>query len=141
MPFLIQISAISCVRGVYHTVAFFAKGGPAFEKVVLSLDLLTVLANLGLSIAVGVAEHQAARTWKDYNEDTTNTGSITAGLNAVAGIAYFTAFFFKSNPDISAAGAAVMIGTMAGATVLQGIVFKLQYDVQTRPALTSPPAF
>lgn len=112
-----------------------------FEKVVLSLDLLTVLANLGLSIAVGVAEHQAAQTWKDYNEDATNTAFITAGLNAVAGIGYFTAFFFKSNPDISAGGAAVMIGTMGGVTVLQGIVFKLQYDAQTRPALTSPPAF
>lgn len=123
-------------------VAFFAKGGPVFEKVVLSLDLLSVLANFGLSIATGVAEHDAGTKWKDYDEDTTNTGFVTAGLNALAGIAYFTAFFFKStNPDISAGGAAVMVGTMGGFAVLEGLAFKLQYDALKRPVLTSPPAF
>lgn len=126
---------------MYHTIAFFTKGGPVFEKVVLSLDLLTVFANLGLSVAVGIAEHEAGDKWKDYDEAATNNGFITSGLNALAGIAYFTAFFFKTNPDISAVGAAVMVGTMGGAAVLEGIVFKLQYDAQKKPILTSPPAF
>ncbi|KAG9758073.1 hypothetical protein KCU73_g4084, partial [Aureobasidium melanogenum] len=135
------VSAISCVRGVYHTIAFFAKGGETADKVVLALDLLTVLANMGLSIAIGVAEHQVGDKWEDYEEDATNTGFITTGLNALAGIGYFTAFFFKTNPDISAGGAAVMIGTMAGAAALEGIVFKLQYDAQKKPGFTSPPPF
>ncbi|KAH0372867.1 hypothetical protein KCU65_g919, partial [Aureobasidium melanogenum] len=135
------ISAITCVRGIYHTVAFFAKGGETADRVVLALDLLTVLANMGLSIATGVAEHQAGHSWKDYEEDATNTSFVTTGLNTLAGIGYFTAFFFKTNPDISAGGAAVMIGTMGGAAALQGIVLKLQYDAKKRPVITSPSPF
>jgi hypothetical protein len=47
-------------------------------------------------------------------------------LNAVLGIAYFTAFMFKTtNPDISAIGAYVMVGAMAGTAVLEGAQFKL----------------
>ncbi|RBR22926.1 uncharacterized protein FIESC28_04224 [Fusarium coffeatum] len=135
------ISGISCFRGVYHTVAFFIPSKAAFEKVVLVFDLLTVLANLGLSIAVGIEEAKAGSSWKDYDEGANATGFITSGLNALAGIAYFTAFFFKQNPEISAVGAAVMTGTMAGGAVLQGIVFKLQYDSTKRAALNSPPPF
>lgn len=99
-----------------------------------------MLATFGLSLAVGIAEHEAAATWDDYEEDDTNSAIVTASLNALAGIGYFTAFMFKTNnPDISAGGAAVMIGTMGGATVLEGIMFKLQYDALRRPRLVSGP--
>ncbi|KAF7502179.1 hypothetical protein GJ744_006768 [Endocarpon pusillum] len=136
------ISGISLFRGAYHVLSFFVKGRGSFEKVVLGLDLLTILANLGLSIAVGIAEHKAGGTWKDYDEDATNTSFITSGLNALAGIAYFAAFAFKtSQPEISAVGACVMIGTMAGAAALEGTVLKIQYDALKRPTLVSPPAF
>jgi len=129
-------------RGTYHIIAFFSKGGAVKEKVVLGLDLLTVLANFGLSIAIAVAEHKASDTWKDYDEDATNTGIISAGLNAVAGISYVTAFLLKeANPPISAVGAAIMIGTMGGAAVLQGAVFKMQYDELRSPRLASGPSF
>ncbi|EMT74676.1 hypothetical protein FOC4_h10017051, partial [Fusarium odoratissimum] len=71
------IGAISCFRGVYHTFAFFVKGKGSVEKVTLVLDLLTVLANLGLSVAVGVEETKAANSWKDYDKEATETGFIT----------------------------------------------------------------
>ncbi|KAF5266182.1 hypothetical protein FOXYS1_2984 [Fusarium oxysporum] len=71
------ISAISCFRGVYHTFAFFVKGKGSAKKVVLVLDLLTVFANLGLSVAVGVAETKAADSRKDYDKEATETGFIT----------------------------------------------------------------
>ncbi|TXC08244.1 hypothetical protein FocTR4_00004234 [Fusarium oxysporum f. sp. cubense] len=135
------ISAISCFRGVYHTFAFFVKGKGSVEKVTLVLDLLTVLANLGLSVAVGVEETKAANSWKDYDKEATETGFITSGLNTLAGVAYFTAFFFKTNPEISAASAAVMVGTVAAGAALEGMVFKLQYDKSRRVALPSPPPF
>ncbi|KAL1876851.1 hypothetical protein VTK73DRAFT_9153 [Phialemonium thermophilum] len=134
------ISGIAFTRGAYHTLAYFSKSKGKLEKVILGLDLLTVLATFGLSLAVGIAEHEAAATWDDYEEDDTNTGMITAGLNALAGIGYFTAFMFKAtNPDISAGGAAVMIGTMGGTAALEGIMFKLQYDALRRPRLVSGP--
>ncbi|KAH7226942.1 hypothetical protein BKA60DRAFT_535780 [Fusarium oxysporum] len=71
------ISAVSCFRGVYHTFAFFVKGKGSGEKVVLVLDLLTVFANLGLSVAVGVKETKAADSRKDYDKEATETGFIT----------------------------------------------------------------
>jgi hypothetical protein len=99
------------------------------EIPILVLDLLTVLANFGLSIAVGVAEHKAALTWKDYNEGDTNIAITSASLNAVAGVGYFTAFMFKTaNPPVGAVGAAVMIGTMGGALVLKGAIFESKYN-------------
>lgn len=95
-----------------------------------------MLANFGLSVAVGVAEHEAATAWEEYDEDETDTALVAAGLNALSGIAYFTAFAFKStNPDISAGGACVMIGTMAGTAVVDGVVFKVQYDASKRARL------
>ncbi|KAG7418292.1 hypothetical protein Forpe1208_v003738 [Fusarium oxysporum f. sp. rapae] len=135
------ISAISCFRGVYHTFAFFVKGKGSVEKVVLVLDLLTVFANLGLSVAVGVEETKAADSWKDYDKEAKETGFITSGLNTLAGVAYFTAFFFKANPEISSASAAVMVGTVAAGAALEGMVFKLQYDKTKKAALPSPPPF
>ncbi|QKD48668.2 uncharacterized protein FOBCDRAFT_196148 [Fusarium oxysporum Fo47] len=71
------ISAISCFRGVYHTFAFFVKGQGSAKKVVLVLDLLTVFANLGLSVAVGVEETKAADSRKDYDKEATETDFIT----------------------------------------------------------------
>ncbi|KAF5655281.1 hypothetical protein F25303_689 [Fusarium sp. NRRL 25303] len=136
-----EISAISCFRGFYHTFAFFVKGKSSVEKIVLVLDLLTVFANLGLSIAVGVEETKAADSWEDYDKDATETGFITSGLNTLAGVAYFTAFFFKTNPGISSASAAVMVGTVAAGAALEGMVFKLQYDKSRKIALPSPPPF
>ncbi|QGI67640.1 hypothetical protein CEK26_011593 [Fusarium fujikuroi] len=135
------ISAISCFRGFYHTFAFFVKGKSSVEKVVLVLDLLTVFANLGLSIAVGVEETKAADSWEGYDKDATETGFITSGLNTLAGVAYFTAFFFKTNPGISSASAAVMVGTVAAGAALEGMVFKLQYDKSRKIALPSPLPF
>ncbi|EXM13324.1 hypothetical protein FOTG_18224 [Fusarium oxysporum f. sp. vasinfectum 25433] len=73
----LMISAVSCFRGVYHTFAFFVKGKGSGEKVVLVLDLLTVFANLGLSVAVGVEETKAADSRKDYDKEATETGFIT----------------------------------------------------------------
>ncbi|EGU75626.1 hypothetical protein FOXB_13860 [Fusarium oxysporum f. sp. conglutinans Fo5176] len=57
------ISAISCFRGVYHTFTFFVKGKDSAKKVVLVLDLLTVFANLGLSVAVGVEESRDSQSF------------------------------------------------------------------------------
>ncbi|EWZ46289.1 hypothetical protein FOZG_02441 [Fusarium oxysporum Fo47] len=70
-------AAISCFRGVYHTFAFFVKGQGSAKKVVLVLDLLTVFANLGLSVAVGVEETKAADSRKDYDKEATETDFIT----------------------------------------------------------------
>ncbi|KNB01308.1 hypothetical protein FOXG_04576 [Fusarium oxysporum f. sp. lycopersici 4287] len=72
-----MIGAISRFRGVYHTFAFFVKGKGSAKKVVLVLDLLTVFANLGLSVAVGVEETKAADSRKDYDKEATETGFIT----------------------------------------------------------------
>ena len=136
------LGSISFGRGAYHILAFFIPNNPAFEATVHCLDLLTVLANLGLSVAVGIEEHKAAKEWADYEEAATNTGFVTAGINAVAGIAYFIAFMFKTtNPDISAVGACVMVGTMTGTAILEGVQFKMQYDDSKRPALSTAPAF
>jgi hypothetical protein len=52
------ISSISYFRGLYHVLNYFAK---ANEKVTYCLDLVTVLANLGLSIAIGIEEHKATK--------------------------------------------------------------------------------
>jgi hypothetical protein len=38
---------------------------------------LTVFANLGLSVAVGVEETKAADSRKDYDKEATETGFIT----------------------------------------------------------------
>ena len=104
--------------------------------------MITVLANLGLSIAVFVAEKDAASTWNDYDDEVCETSMMTNGLNAVAGIAYFTAFFFKKlNPTVSAAGAAIMVGTVGGSAVLEGFIFKHQYDKARRPRLIQGPPF
>ncbi|EXA33770.1 hypothetical protein FOVG_15070 [Fusarium oxysporum f. sp. pisi HDV247] len=129
-------AAISCFRGVYHTFTFFVKGKGSAKKVVLVLDLLTVFANLGLSVAVGVEETKAADSRKDYNKEATETGFITSGLNTLAGLAYF-----KADPEISSASAGVMVGTVAAGAALEGMVFKLQYDKTKRVALPCPPPF
>ncbi|SCO55468.1 uncharacterized protein FFMR_12624 [Fusarium fujikuroi] len=94
-----------------------------------------------LSIAVGVEETKAADSWEGYDKDATETGFITSGLNTLAGVAYFTAFFFKTNPGISSASAAVMVGTVAAGAALEGMVFKLQYDKSRKIALPSPLPF
>lgn len=108
----------------------------------LCLDLVTTLANLGLNIAIFVAEKDAAATWEDYNEDTSEQTMVANALNTVAGIAYFAAFMFKkSQPHVSAIGSAVMIGTVAGAAVLEGVMFKQQYDEKRRIAITAAPGF
>ncbi|KAK1774877.1 hypothetical protein QBC45DRAFT_489404 [Copromyces sp. CBS 386.78] len=136
------ISGISATRVLYHTVAYFAPEKPLIDDTILCLDLLTVLANFGLSIAVGVAEHEAAHTWKNYDPDATNTAMVSAGLNAIAGVGYFVAFFFRSKePNIAVAGLVIMGGTMAGVTTLNGVKYKLQYDKKKSPSLTTPPAF
>ena len=89
-----------------------------------------------------VEEHKAADTWKDYDETDTNSAIISASLNGIAGVAYFVAFALKNtNPDIAAIGAAIMIGTLAGATTLKGFVFDHQYETQQNPRLIDPPAF
>ena len=114
--------------GAYHTVAYFAYLGSKGEKALLCLDLLTVLASFGLSIAICKAEDEAASTWEDYDDDENSSAMVSSGLNTVASIAYFTAFFFKStNPEVSLVGAALMTGTMGGMAALEGIVFKMQY--------------
>ena len=137
-----QISYIFCARGVYHTIFYFVKSNDLANRAVLCLDLLTVLANLGLSIAVFDAEKKAAATWNDYDEETCHTSLVTNGLNAVAGVAYFTAFFFKhANPPVSAIGAAIMVGTVGGSAALEGIIFKHRYDLQKHIILTSRPPF
>ncbi|RKK26343.1 hypothetical protein BFJ65_g4234 [Fusarium oxysporum f. sp. cepae] len=64
-------------RCLSHTFAFFVKGKGSAKKVVLVLDLLTVFANLGLSVAVGVEETKAADSRKDYDKEATETGFIT----------------------------------------------------------------
>ncbi|KAI3587334.1 hypothetical protein IWW34DRAFT_779369 [Fusarium oxysporum f. sp. albedinis] len=64
-------------RRLSHTFAFFVKGKGSAKKVVLVLDLLTVFANLGLSVAVGVEETKAADSRKDYDKEATETGFIT----------------------------------------------------------------
>ena len=123
-----QISYIFCARGVYYTIFYFVKSND--------------LANLGLWIAVFDAEKKAAATWNDYDEETCHTSLVTNGLNAVAGVAYFTAFFFKhANPPVSAVGAAIMVGTVGGSAALEGIIFKHQYDLQKHVMLTSGPPF
>lgn len=137
-----QISAITAFRGTYHIVAYFIKKRNIVKNVVLGLDLITVLANLGLSIKVGIEEHNAGSKWDDYEEEATDTGFVTAGMNAVAGIAYFIAFAMQSSqPHVSAVGAIVMTGTVAGTAVLEGIIFKQKYDAQKKPLLPAPPAF
>lgn len=52
------------------------------------LDLLTILAKFGPSIAVGVAEHKVALAWKDYNDADTNDAITTASLSAIAEVGY-----------------------------------------------------
>jgi hypothetical protein len=131
---------------VYHTVFYFVPKNEATETAVLCLDLLTVLANLGLNVAVFVAEKESADSWKDYDEEGCDTTMTTNGLNAIAGVAYFAAFFFKNQGPpvgsvISAAGAAIMTGCVGGAAVLEGVVFKHQYDLDKRIAINSGPPF
>jgi len=59
----------------------------------------------------------------------------------LAGLAYFTAFFFKVNPEISSSSATLMVGTVAAGAALEGMVFKLQYDRTKEVALPCPPPF
>ncbi len=120
---------------------FFTKSKSKFEKVTLCLDLLTVLATLGLSIAVSIEEQDAAESWKDYDEDTMINGILAAGLNALSGVCYFTAHMLKSsNPDISAGAAAIMVGTVGGTAVVGAISFDVQYRKDTSIRLVGPPA-
>lgn len=112
------------------------------SKVVLGLDMLTTLANLGLSIAVGVAENKAEDSWDVYDRESTDIGFFLGGLNALAGTAYFTAFVFKSSqPHISGIAAGAMIGTGVGTAILEGIIFKKKYDGQRAILSPGPPAF
>lgn len=97
---------------------------------------------MGLNIAVFIAEKDNSSSWKDYDEEVSENTMAANSLNALASVAYFTAFFFKSkNPVVSAVGAALMTGTVGGAAVLEGVVFKHQYDLQKRIAINSGPPF
>lgn len=122
-------------------MVYFSKNKSKYEEMVLGLDLLTTLANMGFSMAIGKSEHDAAEEWAEYDESTTNTEMISAGLDAVSGICYFTANMTKStNPDICAGAAAIMTGVIVGTGVLKVIEFDRQYEENKRICVCAPPS-
>src|SRR5689334_17285651 len=78
-------SFITYSRAACHVAAFFAGDNEAIDKG-LFVSTSSPLANLGLSMAVFVAEYQAAGSWKDYRESETSTSVVGCGLSKIAGI-------------------------------------------------------
>lgn len=120
---------------------YFSKDKSKYEEMVLGLDLLTSLANMCFSMAIGKSEYDAAEEWQEFDESTTNTEMISAGLDAVSGVCYYTANITKStNPDICAGAAAIMTGVIAGTGVLKIIQFDRQYEEKKRICVGAPPS-
>jgi hypothetical protein len=98
------------------------------DKLLLVLDLAFTLTIFGLYQAVGSAEIEAAKTWKDFNINSTALGIENSVLNALSGVGYFIAFMFKEDVEISGLALAVLEGATAGVATLEGIKWKIDYD-------------
>ncbi|KAK2758180.1 hypothetical protein FQN54_004024 [Arachnomyces sp. PD_36] len=127
------ISYISLFRGGSHVIAAFVPEGAAGtaeakDKTLLVLDLATTLINFGLYQEVGIAEAEAASTWKDFDVKSNVIGIEGSLLNAISGIGYFTAFMFKEEIEVSGFGLAILEGATVGLAALEGIKWKIDYD-------------
>ena len=134
-----KVSYISLIRGSTHLVALFLDGGEAAEKALLVFDLVSSLVNFGLEQAACISEIDDGSSWKDYDGEVTSMTSVSSGLNAIAAIGYFTAFMFKKDEvEVTAVGMVVLeIGTV-GLAVVEGVMFKWQYDKDRKTRLIIP---
>jgi hypothetical protein len=135
----IQVSYISLLRGAAHLLLLAIPTNDSADKAMLVFDLISALVNFGLQQATSIAEVDAANTWKEYDPAAVGMGSLSSGLNAIAAVGYFTAFMFKlEDVEITALGVVVLeVGTV-GLAVVEGILFKFQYDKQRKARMVVP---
>ncbi|KAF7870614.1 hypothetical protein EAF04_004358 [Stromatinia cepivora] len=133
------VSYISLIRGSTHLLVLFLEGGEDAEKPLLVFDLVSSLVNFGLEQAACISEVDDGSSWKDYDGDVTSMTSVSSGLNAIAAVGYFTAFMFKKDQvEVTAVGMVVLeIGTV-GLAVVEGVIFKWQYDKDRKTRLIIP---